>query len=62
MPTSPDMAVWCAFCPSLATTKRGEHIFDDWLNRIDGKAIIDRYIVLHQDKRGAPTSGHARST
>jgi len=56
------MAVWCAFCPSLATTKRGEHIFDDWLNRIDGKAIIDRYIVIHQDKRGAHTSGHARST
>ena len=26
-----------------------------WQNRIDGKAIIDRYTVIHQDKRGAHT-------
>jgi hypothetical protein len=27
----------CAFCPNPATTKRGEHLFDDWVNLNDGK-------------------------
>lgn len=32
----------CAFCPNLAS-KSGEHIFDDWLNRINGKRIRNTY-------------------
>jgi hypothetical protein len=31
----------CIFCPNPRTTKRGEHVWDDWLNRKDGKEIYD---------------------
>lgn len=31
----------CIFCPNPRTTKRGEHVWDDWLNREGGKAIAD---------------------
>jgi hypothetical protein len=35
----------CAFCPSPAT-KKGEHIFDDWLNSDeDGKTIRRKYLI-----------------
>jgi hypothetical protein len=31
----------CIFCPNPRTIKRGEHVWDDWLNRKDGKDISD---------------------
>src|SRR5438093_1005112 len=37
------MKAYCVFCPSLATEHRGEHIFDDWLNRENGRIIKDTY-------------------
>src|SRR5688500_1418156 len=33
----------CIFCTRPATNKRGEHIIDDWVNRIDGKPISERF-------------------
>src|SRR4029079_12587905 len=29
----------CIFCPNPRTKKRGEHLWDDWINREDGKPI-----------------------
>lgn len=29
----------CIFCPNPRTTKRGEHVWDDWLNWDDGKPL-----------------------
>jgi hypothetical protein len=31
----------CIFCPNHRTKKRGEHVWDDWLNREGGRDIID---------------------
>src|SRR2546423_15241532 len=31
----------CIFCPNRRTRKRGEHVWDDWLNREHGKDIYD---------------------
>src|SRR5262249_60849835 len=31
----------CIFCPNPRTRKRGEHVWDDWINRKDGKDIRD---------------------
>ena len=36
----------CIFCPSLGTNKRGEHVFDNWLNREHGKEIRRPGIVI----------------
>jgi hypothetical protein len=33
----------CIFCQSPATKGRGEHVFDDWLNRKDGRQLKDKY-------------------
>jgi hypothetical protein len=35
----------CIFCPNPRTTNRGEHVFDDWLNREFGKPL--RYHYQH---------------
>jgi hypothetical protein len=31
----------CIFCPNPRTSKRGEHVWDNWLNRKDGRDIRD---------------------
>lgn len=36
------MASLCIFCPNQRTNKRGEHVWDDWINRLGGKEIRDR--------------------
>lgn len=47
----------CAFCSNPRTNKRGEHIWDDWLNREDGRHLRYHYdvtefasddVVIHQ--------------
>lgn len=35
----------CVFCPNPRTTTRGEHIWDDWLNREDGRTLKYHYEV-----------------
>jgi hypothetical protein len=42
----------CIFCGSPATDKRGEHVFDDWLNRIDGRRVKDLYTFELSGKDG----------
>src|SRR4051794_25024322 len=42
----------CAFCPNPATTKRGEHVFDNWLNRKDGRHIEQDYTVIETGPNG----------
>jgi hypothetical protein len=39
----------CIFCPSPPTKHRGEHIFDDWLNRLEGEAIKGKYTFTQRD-------------
>jgi hypothetical protein len=43
----------CVFCPSIRTNKLGEHVFDDWLNRLDGKVIRDKYEFTQRDPNGS---------
>src|SRR6187401_1511112 len=43
----------CIFCLTNKVSKRGEHIWDDWLNRIDGRTIRRKYLFKHEE----PTSG-----
>lgn len=42
----------CIFCPEPRTNKLGEHVFDDWLNRIDGQVIKDRYTFTQTGEDG----------
>jgi hypothetical protein len=37
----------CIFCPNPRTRKRGEHIWDDWLNRENGKNVGLPGSVMH---------------
>lgn len=52
----------CLFCPKPRTNKRGEHIFDDWLNRLNGKTIDDRYEFRELDATGAVVKTFTRRT
>jgi hypothetical protein len=42
----------CIFCPEPRTNKLGEHIFDDWLNRLNGRVIEDRYTFTQTGEDG----------
>jgi hypothetical protein len=42
----------CTFCPLPPTLKRGEHIFDDWLNRVDGKPISEKFTFTQTGENG----------
>lgn len=44
----------CAFCPDLASDSP-EHIFDDWLNRIQGRRIQKTYEFVETGKGGIET-------
>lgn len=37
----------CIFCPNPRTNKRGEHVWDNWLNRIGGKEIREPSTTSH---------------
>ena len=37
----------CIFCPKPRTNKRGEHVWDDWLNREHGKALTDHSTTFY---------------
>jgi len=43
----------CIFCPNPRTSKRGEHVWDDWVNRSDGKPLRRRATVGELGKDGA---------
>lgn len=43
----------CIFCPNPRTKKRGEHVWDDWLNREQGKPIRDSGTTSHTGLDGA---------
>lgn len=43
----------CIFCPNPRTQKRGEHVWDDWVNRSDGRALRRRATVGELGKHGA---------
>jgi hypothetical protein len=42
----------CIFCPKPRTIKRGEHVWDDWLNRKDGKEIHDPSTTYYYGTEG----------
>lgn len=48
------MTAPCIFCPAPRTRKRGEHVFDEWLNRIDGRVIKDHYTFTQTGEDGVP--------
>jgi hypothetical protein len=57
MPASPP----CIFCVNPRTNKRGEHVWDNWLNRQDGKEIHDPSTTAHFGVGGQLIRSH-RST
>ncbi len=48
----------CVFCPNPRTNKRGEHLWDDWLNRIGGKDIKDESTTNYYGFRGRFIRSH----
>src|SRR5687768_12744892 len=44
----------CIFCPNPRTMKHGEHIWDDWLNRENGKDIRRLGTVTHLGLHDVP--------
>jgi hypothetical protein len=44
----------CIFCPNPRTTKRGEHIWDDWLNREHGEHLRFHYHVYEYGSGDEP--------
>lgn len=44
----------CVFCPHPRTTTRGEHIWDNWLNRQDGHFLKFHYNVTEYGSGDAP--------
>jgi hypothetical protein len=52
-PTKP-----CIFCDNPRTKKRGEHIWDNWLNREDGKQIHDPSTTYYYGADGAFIRSH----
>jgi hypothetical protein len=51
----------CIFCPNPRTHKSGEHVWDDWVNWLDGKAIKDKYQYTQEDSQGNVTRQHLSS-
>jgi len=51
----------CLFCPSSATRKAGEHIWDDWLNRFEGKPVKDKYLYTRLNRQGNVVQAVTRS-
>lgn len=54
------MVKWCPWCPALATTNKGEHVFDDWLNRLHGREIKDRYRFTQTGEDGTVLRAYIR--
>lgn len=48
----------CIFCPNPRTNKRGEHVWDDWLNREDGKTIYDPSTTWYYGREGQLIRSH----
>jgi hypothetical protein len=48
----------CIFCPNPRTIKRGEHVWDDWLNREGGKDISDPSTTHYFGTGGALIRSH----
>jgi hypothetical protein len=48
----------CIFCPNPRTIKRGEHLWDDWLNREDGKDIYDPSTTYYYGADGVLIRSH----
>lgn len=40
------------FCPNRRTRDAGEHIWDDWLNRLNGRPVRTRYTVTEYGRKG----------
>jgi hypothetical protein len=51
----------CIFCPNPRTRKRGEHLWDDWLNREGGKDIRDQSTTYYFGPDGALIRSHPSS-
>jgi hypothetical protein len=48
----------CVFCNQTRTRKLGEHVWDDWLNREDGKDIYDPSTTYHYGEDGKLIRSH----
>lgn len=48
----------CIFCPNPRTKKRGEHVWDDWLNREGGKDIYDPSTTYYFGRDGELLRSH----
>jgi hypothetical protein len=48
----------CIFCPNPRTIKRGEHVWDDWLNRQGGKDISDPSTTSYYGSGGRLIRSH----
>jgi len=48
----------CIFCSNPRTHKRGEHVWDDWLNREHGKTIADRSTTYYYGSEGRLIRSH----
>src|SRR4051812_33220014 len=42
----------CVFCTSPPVPRGGEHLWDNWLNRLDGRSIKDKYTVIQTGHDG----------
>jgi hypothetical protein len=41
----------CVFCPN-PPSRRGEHLWDDWLNKLDGKPLKRDYVITEYGRDG----------